>query len=77
MPPFESKKYFKEAKPVKTGTKFIIIRDTAKQVGEHPEKQLVYLRLKQGRDTHPERKDVERKDVDVPPNEEEFSKEVI
>ena len=42
--------FLKEAKTVKTGTKFII-RDTA-QVGEHTEKQFVYLRQKQGRDAH-------------------------
>ena len=58
-------------KTVKTGTKFII-RDTAQQVGEHTEKQLVQLRQKQGRDGHPE-----RKGVGIPPNKEEPSKEAV
>ena len=43
-----------EAESVNVGTKFII-RDTA-HMGEHTEKCL-YLRLKQGGDAHPERKD--------------------
>ena len=63
-------KFLKEAKTVETGTKFII-RDTA-QVGEHTEKQFIYLRQKQGRDTH-----LKRKGVGVLPNEEECTREVI
>ena len=39
---------------MKTGTKFII-RDTAQHVGEHTEKQFIYLRQKQGRNTHQEK----------------------
>ena len=41
-------------------------------MGEHTEEQFVYLRQKQGRNTYQE-----RKGVDVLPNEEECSKEVI
>ena len=41
-------------------------------MGEHTEKQFVYLRQKQGRNTHPE-----RWGMGIPPNEEECSKEVI
>ena len=41
-------------------------------MGEHTEKQFVYLRQKQDRDTHPE-----RKGVAVLPNEEERSKEEV
>ena len=41
-------------------------------MGEHTEKQFVFLRQKQGRDTHPE-----RKYVVILPNEEEHSKEVV
>ena len=52
------------------GTKFTI-RDTA-QKGEHTEKQFSYLRQRQGRDTH-----VERKGVGVPLNEEGLSKEAV
>ena len=62
---------FKETKTVKTGIKFII-RDTAQHVGEHTEKQFVYLRQKQGRNTHPE-----RKGVGILSNEEKCSKEVV
>ena len=40
-------------------------------MGEHIEKQFVYLRLKQGRDAYPE-----RKGVGVPPSEEKHSTEV-
>ena len=46
---------FKEAKTAKMGTKFII-RDTAQHVGEHTEKRFVYLRQKQGRNTHSEKR---------------------
>ena len=62
---------FKEAKPVKTDTKFII-RDTAQQMGEHTEKWFIYLRQKEGRDAHPE-----RKGVGILLNEEECSKEAV
>ena len=41
-------------------------------MGEHTEKQLVYLRQKQGRNTHPE-----RKGVGVLPNEEKYGEEVV
>ena len=63
--------FLREAKTVKTGTKFII-RDIAQQVGEHTETQFICLRQKQGRDTL-----LERKGVGVPPNEEERSKEAV
>ena len=63
--------FLKEAKTVKTGTKFTI-KDTAQQVGEHTEKQFVYLKQKQGRDTHQE-----RKGVGILPNEEECTRKVI
>ena len=41
-------------------------------MGEHTEKHFVYLRQKQGRNTHPE-----RKGLGILPNEKECSKEVI
>ena len=41
-------------------------------MGEHTEKQFVYLRQKQGRNTHPE-----RKGVGILSNEEKCSKEVV
>ena len=63
--------FLKEAKTVKTGTKFIV-RDIAQQVGEHRETLFVYLRQKQGRDTH-----LERKGVGVLPNEEERNNEAV
>ena len=43
---------FKEAKTVKTGSKFII-RDAAQCMGEHMGKHFVYPTQKQGRDKHP------------------------
>ena len=44
-------KIFKKAKTIKTVTKYII-GDTAQFMGEHTEKQFIYLRQKQGRNTH-------------------------
>ena len=41
-------------------------------VGEHTEKQYVYLEQKQGRNTHPE-----TKDLDIFPKEEECSKDAV
>lgn len=41
-------------------------------MGEHTEKQFAYLRQRQGRDTH-----VERKGAGVPLNEEGLSKEAV
>ena len=41
-------------------------------MGEHIENHFVCLRVKQGRNTH-----LERKGMCVHPNEEEYSKEVI
>lgn len=45
---------FQRGKNCKIDTKFII-RDTVKYMGEHPEKQFIYLFQRQGRDTQPER----------------------
>ena len=56
---------FKEAKTVKTGTKFIV-RDTAQWMGGHPGKQCVQPTQRQSRDTHSE-----RKGMDILSNEEE------
>ena len=50
--PIRKQECFKEAKTVKTGTKFII-RGTAQCMGEHTGNQFVYPTQKQGRDTHP------------------------
>ena len=44
------------------------MKDIARRMGEHTEKQSVYLRQKQGRDTH-----LERKGTGVLSNEEERS----
>ena len=55
---------------VKAGTKFLI-RDRAQEMGAYTEKT-VYLRQKQGRKTHPE-----RKGMGVLSNEEEHSKEAV
>ena len=71
LAPILKQECFKEGKTVKTGTKFIII-DTAQHVGEHTEKKLIYLRQKQGRDTH-----LKRKVVGILPNEEQHYKEAI
>ena len=56
---------FHGGKTVKTSTKYIIT-STTQQVGEYREKQFIYLRQRQGRNTH-----LERKDVDILSNEEE------
>ena len=45
---------FQRGKNCKIDTKFII-RDTVQYMGEHPEKQFIYLFQRQGRDTQPER----------------------
>ena len=45
---FESKNVSRRQKNAKIGMKFII-RDTAQFMGEHTEKQFIYLRQKQGR----------------------------
>ena len=48
--------FIREAESVNAGTKFTI-RDTAQQhLGKNRERQLVYLRQKQCRETHLERK---------------------
>ena len=69
--PSEKCIYHPEAETVNAGTKFII-RDIAQRVGEDLEKWFVYLRQKQGRDAH-----LERKGVGVLPSEEECSKEAV
>ena len=48
--------------------KKFIIRDTAQYMAKHTEKQVVYLRQKQGRNTPPE-----RKGMSILSNEEECS----
>ena len=53
MPPFESDECFKEAKTVKTGTKFII-RDITQCMGEHIVKLVIQLRSRVELHTHRE-----------------------
>ena len=69
--PPQSKKCFKEANTVDRGTKFII-RDTVQHMGEHTDKQFIYLSQKQDRNTYSE-----KKGMGILSDEEEHSKEVI
>lgn len=61
-----------EAKILNAGTMFIIGDIAQQEAEEYPEKLLVLLRRKQGRDEHSE-----RKDVSVHPSEEEHRKEAV